>query len=158
MDGFKQVNDHFGHTAGNRVLIETAQALGHVCQDGDCAARMGGDEFVLLLPGASPDDIAVRMARLSDLVAAAGRRECDTSILRLSIGVSYYPDDGTDAEELLAKADARMYETKRKHHSEQNAAQDLTKLAQMVDGSQPIPEVLSLPRPLPRPGSLAGRR
>jgi diguanylate cyclase (GGDEF)-like protein len=139
-DGFKQVNDQFGHTTGNRVLEGTAQALLQVCRTDDYAARMGGDEFVLLLRSGIPGEVGERITQLNHLVAAVGRRECGIDSLRLSTGVSYYPDDGNDAEELLAKADERMYETKRQHHAERAAAENLTRLAHAVEpAAQPGP-------------------
>jgi len=132
MDGFKQVNDQFGHAAGNQVLQQTAQAFRETIREVDYAARMGGDEFVLLMPGAQPDVIRERSRELNDLVAAVGRQVCSADFLRLSIGASYYPEDGSNAEELLAIADARMYENKRQHHSETGGVDNMVNLARAV--------------------------
>jgi diguanylate cyclase (GGDEF)-like protein/putative nucleotidyltransferase with HDIG domain len=117
MDGFKQVNDRFGHTVGNKVLQLTAEALRGACRQYDYAARMGGDEFVLLMPEIEPEALEERIRQLNDLVMGIGRRVCGTEFLSLSAGAAFYPEDGADAEQLLSIADARMYETKRAHHS-----------------------------------------
>jgi len=129
MDGFKRVNDEYGHAAGNRVLEKTANALREAIRKGDYAARVGGDEFILLLPNTEPGVIQARMEEMNRLVANAGREVCRADFLRLSIGAAFYPEDGTDAEELLAKADSRMYEMKRWHHNQSTTAGNLTKMA-----------------------------
>jgi diguanylate cyclase (GGDEF)-like protein len=109
LDGFKQVNDHLGHLEGNRVLRLVADALRNQCRQYDYVARMGGDEFVLLLPGVSGDSIRQRIDEM-------GRIAIGTSIpahkVSMSIGEARYPEDGSDAEELLAAADKRMYSAK----------------------------------------------
>jgi len=135
VDGFKNVNDRFGHVAGNHVLQETAEVLKQACRRSDCVARMGGDEFVLLLPDAEPQTVEERVLGLGRLVAEAGERACGVKSLGLSVGAAYFPEDGREAEELLAIADARMYEVKRRHHRE--AAGGLDRLAQALsDGGE----------------------
>jgi diguanylate cyclase (GGDEF)-like protein len=132
MDGFKKINDQFGHATGNLILQETAEVLKRACRKGDCVARMGGDEFVLLLADAEPDAVGERSRDLDRLVAAAGKRVCGVDFLRLSAGAAFFPDDGRDAEELLAKADARMYEMKRRHHGEATPVVSLGRLAEAL--------------------------
>jgi diguanylate cyclase (GGDEF)-like protein/putative nucleotidyltransferase with HDIG domain len=132
MDGFKQVNDQFGHTAGNQVLEKTAHAFRTTIREGDYAARMGGDEFVMLMPGAQKEVIRERSGILNELVSEVGRQVCKADFLRLSVGASYYPDDGSNAEELLAIADMRMYEVKRQHHGEGNSVENMVRLARAV--------------------------
>jgi diguanylate cyclase (GGDEF)-like protein len=132
MDGFKQINDQFGHAAGNQVLEKTAQAFRETIRDGDYAARMGGDEFVLLMPGAQADVIRERSRQLNELVTEVGRQVCNADFLRLSVGASYYPEDGINAEELLAIADSRMYEVKRQHHGEGRGVENMVNLARAV--------------------------
>src|ERR1017187_10592614 len=68
MDGFKQINDQFGHATGNLVLQETAEVLKQACRNGDCVARMGGDEFVLLLVDAEPFGVGERIRDLDRMV------------------------------------------------------------------------------------------
>src|SRR5262249_19116550 len=133
MDGFKQVNDRFGHSAGNRVLKVTADILRQICSEQDYAARMGGDEFVLLFPGAVPSMIEDRVRQLDRLVAETCRQVCGADFLRASAGTAWYPEDGADAEELLACADSRMYDAKRRHYT------DLAQLANAVE-SFSVPE------------------
>jgi diguanylate cyclase (GGDEF)-like protein/putative nucleotidyltransferase with HDIG domain len=165
MDGFKQVNDRYGHATGNRVLIRTAQALRESTRRSDYAARMGGDEFVFLLPDAEPSFIQGRLDELGLLVAHAGLEVCGADFLRLSIGAAFYPEDGAHAEELLAKADARMYEIKRQHHGE--ASRNLNRMASALQsqedhaGGAPAEDgrgdILSpLGGPLPTPRELIG--
>ncbi|MBZ5601253.1 MAG: diguanylate cyclase, partial [Acidobacteriia bacterium] len=113
LDGFKQVNDRFGHLEGNKVLHAVATGLKRACREYDYVARMGGDEFVVLLPGVEPDDAAVKMADFRDVVKDIGRQMFQGNMLTVSIGVANYPGDGSDAEELLAEADRRMYKQKR---------------------------------------------
>ncbi len=117
LDGFKQVNDRFGHLEGNRVLRLYAQALKESCREYDYVARMGGDEFVVVAPGLAADAAAKKGEQMRALAKQAGFEICAEDILSLSVGQAMYPDDGTDAEQLLAQADRRMYIEKQKHPS-----------------------------------------
>jgi diguanylate cyclase (GGDEF)-like protein/putative nucleotidyltransferase with HDIG domain len=117
MDGFKQINDRFGHLEGNRVLRLFAQALKDSCREYDYVARMGGDEFVVVAPGLPSDIAAKRSEQLRALAKQAGFEVCNEGILSLSVGQAVYPTDGKDAEELLAEADRRMYVEKQKQIS-----------------------------------------
>ena len=153
IDGFKMVNDQFGHAAGDQVLKETAEVLKQACRKGDCVARMGGDEFALILADADSKAVAGRIQGLDRLVAEGGGRICGVSFLRLSAGAAFFPEDGRNAEELLASADARMYEMKHRHHGEATGAAGLAKLAEAVathaerHGAMPLnsPPLSSLP-------------
>jgi diguanylate cyclase (GGDEF)-like protein len=117
MDGFKQINDRFGHLEGNRVLRLFAQALKETCREYDYVARMGGDEFVVIAPGLPPDVASKKAEQLKILAKQAGLEVCSEEILSLSVGQAVYPADGEDAEELLAEADRRMYLEKQKQLS-----------------------------------------
>ncbi len=123
MDGFKQVNDRFGHLEGNRVLRLFAQAMKESCREYDYVARMGGDEFVVIAPGLPADAAEKRADQLRQLARQAGIDVCAEDILSLSTGQAVYPDDGTDAEELLAEADRRMYMEKQQQPSKKNRRQ-----------------------------------
>src|SRR6266567_1350227 len=120
MDGFKQINDRFGHLEGNRVLRLFAPALKDSCREYDYVARMGGDEFVVVAPGLPPETVAKKADQLRELAKHAGRDVCGEDILSLSVGQALYPKDGQDAEELLAEADRRMYIEKQQQPSRKN--------------------------------------
>jgi diguanylate cyclase (GGDEF)-like protein/putative nucleotidyltransferase with HDIG domain len=120
MDGFKQVNDRFGHLEGNRVLKLFAQSLKESCRDYDYVARMGGDEFVLIAPGLSPDAARAKMLLLREMAKKAGFEVCREDILSLSVGQAVYPENGLDAEQLLAEADRRMYHEKQQQPGRKN--------------------------------------
>jgi diguanylate cyclase (GGDEF)-like protein/putative nucleotidyltransferase with HDIG domain len=113
LDGFKQVNDRFGHLEGNKALRAVAAGLKSACREYDYVARMGGDEFVVLLPGARPIDAEHKGHQLQAVVASVCRDLFSERLLTASVGVAHYPVDGTDAEQLLAEADRRMYKEKR---------------------------------------------
>jgi diguanylate cyclase (GGDEF)-like protein/putative nucleotidyltransferase with HDIG domain len=112
LNGFKQVNDRFGHLEGNRVLRQVANKIKECCRDYDYVARMGGDEFVLILPGLRTDQIAAKALRLREITGDAGREVCNDGSLSLSVGHAIYPEDGADADQLLSVADRRMYVAK----------------------------------------------
>ena len=112
LDGFKHVNDHYGHLEGNRVLRDVAEALRSSCREYDYVARMGGDEFVILLPGNEQASITNKMEQLRQIAWEAGCIEGTYGQVSVSIGAAVYPQDGADADELLAEADRRMYKNK----------------------------------------------
>ena len=120
MDGFKQINDRFGHLEGNRVLRLFAQALKDSCREYDYVARMGGDEFVVVAPGLTLEAANKKAESLRELARQAGQEVCSEDILSLSVGQALYPEDGKDAEALLAEADRRMYIEKQKQPSRKN--------------------------------------
>jgi diguanylate cyclase (GGDEF)-like protein/putative nucleotidyltransferase with HDIG domain len=117
MDGFKQINDRFGHLEGNRVLRLFAQALKDGCREYDYVARMGGDEFVVIAPGLTADAAGKKAEQMRAMARQAGNEVCGEDILSLSVGRVLYPEDGKDAEQLLAEADRRMYLEKQKQLS-----------------------------------------
>ena len=112
LDGFKQVNDSFGHLTGNKVLSSVANGLKANCREYDYVARMGGDEFVLLLPHITPESVEDRINQLVRIAAEAGEIVPGKRYLSMSVGEAFYPLDGNNAEELLATADRRMYKNK----------------------------------------------
>ncbi|HUK48919.1 MAG TPA: diguanylate cyclase [Terriglobales bacterium] len=120
MDGFKQINDRFGHLEGNRVLVRFAQMLKKSCREYDYVARMGGDEFVVIAPGLTAEAANSKIENLRQLVQKAGKEVCGENSLSLSIGQAVYPETGLDAEDLLAEADRRMYMEKRRRPVRKN--------------------------------------
>jgi len=112
LDGFKLINDRFGHLEGNRVLRAVASGLRGACREYDYVARMGGDEFVVILPGVKANDIEGKMAQFRAVVTSIGREMFGNDRLTVSIGAAHCPASGTDAEQLLSEADRRMYKEK----------------------------------------------
>ncbi|GGP73591.1 diguanylate cyclase [Streptomyces variabilis] len=112
LDGFKSINDRFGHNAGDAVLIEVARRLSNGVRDGDTVARLGGDEFVILADGlgrADAQDLAVRLRNeIIQPIRAEGRA--------VRVGASFgigWAHCGMTADEVLKSADERMYVEKR---------------------------------------------
>lgn len=115
LDGFKQVNDRYGHLEGNRVLRQVSSGMREACREYDYVARMGGDEFVVVLPGVRPEDTEAMMARLDRIAVEAGVEITGERVLAMSIGAAHYPADGDTREALLQCADERMYANKRQN-------------------------------------------
>jgi diguanylate cyclase (GGDEF)-like protein/putative nucleotidyltransferase with HDIG domain len=118
LDGFKEINDRFGHLEGNKVLRYVAEVLRESCREYDYVARMGGDEFVILLPGSDPASIFRRISQFRRIAREAMQAISGAGVLTLSVGEAVYPEDGTDAEQLLAAADRRMYKSKQHNKQE----------------------------------------
>ena len=113
LDGFKFVNDSFGHFTGNELLKRVARILKENCRDTDYVARMGGDEFVMLLDGPGTDELDERVGLIDRMIRIAGKEMCGSEKVGISVGVACFPDDATDAETLLSYADNNMYRVKR---------------------------------------------
>jgi diguanylate cyclase (GGDEF)-like protein len=114
LDHFKGVNDTFGHDAGDTLLKEAARRIESCLRKADSVARMGGDEFTVILSRVAGEDDAAMLAgkilhALTVPVSLPGG-ECTVGA---SIGISMFPLDAADAETLLKKADAAMYRAKR---------------------------------------------
>ena len=112
---FKDINDNHGHSVGDRVLCTVARRLEGCVGAADTVARMGGDEFtVLLTDNASPEAIAEHVARiLAAMAEPLGAGLSDIDAPSCSIGVACFPRDGSDADMLLRHADGDMYRIKR---------------------------------------------
>ena len=113
LDRFKDVNDKYGHAAGDKTLVRVAQLLKSAVREVDTVARLGGDEFVILLESMDQEHDARRVAQtLIDRFAEQMRVNNQSFDLGLSIGISIYPRDAADATELLQCADEAMYLSK----------------------------------------------
>jgi diguanylate cyclase (GGDEF)-like protein/PAS domain S-box-containing protein len=113
LDRFKNVNDTLGHSLGDELLCAVAMRLRTVLREGDTIARMGGDEFTVLLHDLKKADDAVTIAqKLLDTVAEPVRMDGQELYVTTSIGIALYPSDGDSAEALLQSADGAMYRAK----------------------------------------------
>ena len=111
--GFKHVNDRFGHEAGDEVLKAVAQRIQNLSRGSDFAVRLGGDEFAVLIPGARGYEqlsvVARRIiASMGEPVPVTG----GTASIGSSIGIAIYPNDAADSGELIKAADQAMYRAK----------------------------------------------
>ena len=113
LNGFKDINDRSGQIEGNNLLRMFAAALKDTCREYDYAARIGGDEFVIVVPGMPAEAVAEMSGRLQKTARDVGKEVCAPRALTLSIGQASYPKDGGDAETLLSVADQSMYRMKR---------------------------------------------
>lgn len=116
LNSFKAVNDQQGHLAGNRFLRCVSKQFCKVCRAGGMVARMGGDEFVFILPNWNQASRSSELSAIRRAVESASRDQELDGEVTVSIGVALYPADGATAEELLAVADRRMYLEKRLHY------------------------------------------
>lgn len=113
LDNFKVVNDSVGHAAGDKLLRQVAQALAGVVRDGDTVARVGGDEFTVLLPSIARVEDAVMVAdRILESLRDPRELGDQEFLITTSIGITIAPDDGADADVLLSNADIAMYRAK----------------------------------------------
>jgi two-component system cell cycle response regulator len=114
LDGFKEVNDRHGHQSGDRLLQIVADRLRSATRQEDTVARIGGDEFIMLLPDITNVDAAVRPAsKVLHLLATPFNIDGLSVRVTASVGVAFYPADAANAEALLARADKALYEAKR---------------------------------------------
>lgn len=112
LDGFKEVNDKFGHAVGDTVLIAVAERLRESVRDVDLLCRIGGDEFVILLPAISPRDAAAIAQRIIERISEPFGLGQPSLQVGISIGSATMPQDGVTADELLRAADRAMYSAK----------------------------------------------
>lgn len=114
LDHFKTVNDSLGHDIGDQLLVEVGRRLKEATRDKDCVARMGGDEFIIVITeGNSPqgaENVARRVLSVLEQPVKVGGRDI---FVTCSIGLAYCPPEGIDVEALLSRADMAMYQAKR---------------------------------------------
>ncbi len=139
LDHFKPINDRLGHAVGDEVLQAAAERLRSALRDSDTVSRFGGDEFVVLLADVSqPADAAHIAAKMLLALAADGQVNGHALTLSASIGIALYPEDGDDADTLIARSDTAMYGAKRQGGAGYRFAHD-------IEAARP--EALPEPRP-----------
>lgn len=113
LDRFKRINDSLGHEVGDKLLVEIAHRLRASLREDDTVARMGGDEFLVILNNlAGPDEAAMTARRLVGALRRPVHIEGRELVVTTSLGVSIYPDDSQDADTLIKHADVAMYRAK----------------------------------------------
>ncbi len=113
IDHFKDINDTLGHSIGDAVLIVIAQRLQLMLREQDTVSRLGGDEFILILPGADALGVAQVAQKLLEVIAQPCQSERYDLVVTASIGIALYPTDGVDLDTLSRSADTAMYQAKR---------------------------------------------
>jgi len=117
LDRFKEVNDNHGHAVGDMLLQAVANRLKGCVRETDTVARIGGDEFVVLLHSIhAADDADIVAAKIRQVLAQPLRLDGHSLTIRTSIGVALYPEHGTEEKQLFRHADEAMYTAKRQHH------------------------------------------
>ena len=121
LDHFKPINDRYGHASGDAMLINVARAIRSVLRESDIAARIGGDEFAVLIPGVDRAGALLLAQRLREEVETISLR-CGHETIRAacSVGIATFPEDGEYAEALLQAADSAMYQDKLTRHHPRN--------------------------------------
>jgi diguanylate cyclase (GGDEF)-like protein len=150
LDGFKQVNDRFGHQLGNVVLAEIAAQLAQKVRSCDVFGRIGGDEFLAILPQTDRREAYILAERLREAVAdyvLEGEEDTVIDFIRASIGVAAYPVNGETMENVITAADNAVYESKKQGGNKVSMAgefisSDLVgqRIIQSVRGTQAVEE------------------
>ncbi|MBW6454011.1 MAG: GGDEF domain-containing protein, partial [Methyloprofundus sp.] len=113
IDYFKQFNDNYGHAVGDAVLIAVANRIKHVCRATDLPARLGGEEFIILLEEPDTDEALLIAERLREVIREINIPQIEANIT-VSIGISTLEDDIKSLDELILRADKAMYVAKNK--------------------------------------------
>ena len=120
VDKLKLINDTYGHSEGDRALIEITELLKDSFRESDIIARIGGDEFAALLPETSKENVATIMERLQQKLETLNKREDRKYQLSISFGITPYdPDTSVNSENLLKQADRLMYAQKKQKNNNQ---------------------------------------
>jgi diguanylate cyclase (GGDEF)-like protein len=113
LDGFKDVNDTWGHAAGDRVLALVGERSRACVRGSDTVGRLGGDEFMAILPGTAPEGALAVAEKLRESLSAPYPLESAVAHVGVSVGIAMYPQHGAEPDALLTAADAALYEAKR---------------------------------------------
>ncbi|MEN9398029.1 MAG: hypothetical protein RLZ81_2559, partial [Pseudomonadota bacterium] len=113
LDNFKPINDRFGHAVGDLLLQQVARRLRLAIRESDTIGRIGGDEFVVLMPELAETEAALNVAeKIREALRQPFQVEDHTLLISCSVGIAIYPDDGTDEIALTKSADQAMYRAK----------------------------------------------
>ena len=113
LDGFKQINEHYGHLEGDRLLTEIGASLHDEVRGGDAVFRQGGDEFAVIVPEANAEEAEEVASRLRSRIAHRGFGSDAERPVSAAVGFAMYPADGSTAEDLLGFADLDLFAAKR---------------------------------------------
>jgi diguanylate cyclase (GGDEF)-like protein len=114
LDGFKEINDTYGHDAGDMVLITVGRRLLQNISENDIVARLGGDEFAIILQGDYPITTVQQLAKqIHDVLQEPIVTQVEKYTVSASIGIAVFPESGEDMETLMRNADFAMYDIKR---------------------------------------------
>ena len=115
LDGFKQVNDVLGHEVGDQVLRDVARNLLQILRSNNTLARIGGDEFVLLVEDLQGlEQVTILADKMVEAISNLLSHALQNVRIGASVGIALYPEHGSDSRELLVRADEAMYEAKRR--------------------------------------------
>lgn len=123
IDNFKRINDTFGHTVGDTVISDTAQAIGGMFRKQDVVGRVGGDEFLAFMNNVTPEVMVAKAKQLCKEISRKIIGDENEVTVTLSIGLAVYPADGKDYETLFKMADQAMYDTKKSGKNNYSFAQ-----------------------------------
>ena len=125
LDGYKSINDRFGHSIGDKLLVQIANRLEDTLRESDTIARFGGDEFILVLENVSGyNSIQPIAEKIRNAISKPYMIDGCECIVTASFGISVYPIDGTTSEELINQADAAMYKAKEKGKNQYKFSHD----------------------------------
>jgi len=114
IDDFKVINDTYGHDVGDEFIVTISERIIRSLRNTDVACRYGGDEFLVWIDNMTPEDVRIIAERLLENISEPIMLQDTEIIVSVSMGISMYPEDGTDAESLITKSDERMYQAKSK--------------------------------------------
>jgi len=149
VDHFKKFNDTHGHDAGDMVLRAVGSALEQGCDRDEVACRIGGEEFMLILPDNTPDDAMTRAEHLRQAVEAVTVRYGEKSLPRItiSVGVAHYPAHGTMPQDLMRAADDALYTAKDKGRNQVQVARSVAEFTPAAESFQSREKQSSKPAP-----------
>ena len=136
VDHFKKFNDTHGHDAGDMVLRAVGSVLEQACDGEEVACRMGGEEFMIILPETTQDNVMTRAEHVRQAVEAISVRYGEKTLPRITIsaGVSFFPTHGTMPQDLMRSADDALYDAKAKGRNQIQVAQNAPSQNESLNG------------------------